>query len=542
MRLGSSKVRGLSEENARKVFLDAGLSPLEPFAGAKYKWLCECLTCGHRYSPDYSSVNAGHGCPACFKSRQAENLRRDGLRIAIETCRELDYELVGTYANARTAVEIRCKLCLAEFKTTLGSLRSESKKCACRKEARKKLSEHRPDLFEEIDWERNPGLTAKRIGTGYTEIIFWKCKAKQHSFRTSPAARVNGEGKCLVCGGFMAERGVNDFATLHPGLAKQFIADPKDGLLPYEVLAGSSRKFIWQCPNNELHKYSRSPWGRVKGEGCPYCANSNKKVLKGDNDLASNYPELVAEWDFSKNLTFGPDEVVPGSQRRVNWICYRGHEWVAPIQKRTNGSGCEKCFWFEPGRNDLGTIGSQLLRDEWNAEKNGKAIGEVSPSNAEKYFWTCVGCRQSFKASPVNRHYNNTGCPDCASTGYSPLKPSTLYFLRRDDLKARKIGKTNTFTAHNRIGRFQTRGWKVVARWDLDTGHSIDFTEKAALGWLREELGLPQYLSREDMRGMAGQTETFSIDGPSDSQVVEKIGLLFRLWDDQLSSLSGSRS
>lgn len=247
--------------------------------------------------------------------------------------------------------------------------------------------------------------------------------------------------------------------------------------------------------------------------------------------MASNYPELLTEWDFSKNLGFGPDEVTPGSNKKVNWICKNGHEWSTAIVKRTRGSGCEKCFWFEPGRNDLGTLGSQLLKDEWDAVKNGKEASEVTASSPTKYSWTCIGCNKSFMASPINRHSNNTGCPDCASSGYSSLKPSTLYFIKHDKLLALKLGKTNIFTAHDRLGKFQKRGWVVIKRWDFDSGHSIDFVEKAALGWIREKLGLPQYLSKEDMLGMAGETETFSIDGPTGSLVEEKVESLFLLWD-----------
>lgn len=39
-------------------------------------------------------------------------------------------------------------------------------------------------------------------------------------------------------------------------------------------------------------------------DSCPYC--KDRKLLRGYNDLATAYPELVAEWDFERNGDLGP--------------------------------------------------------------------------------------------------------------------------------------------------------------------------------------------------------------------------------------------
>ena len=70
---------------------------------------------------------------------------------------------------------------------------------------------------------------------------------------------------------------------------------------------------------------------RTSGKGCPYCAG--RRVGK-DNNLAVRYPDLIKEWHPTKNGKLTPHKVMPGSHRKVWWICDQGHEWKANISNR----------------------------------------------------------------------------------------------------------------------------------------------------------------------------------------------------------------
>ena len=527
---GAANLKKISEIQALEVFASAGLKPLEEFTGARNKWRCACQKCGHTFSPYFYSVKAGSSCPACARTKQADQQRAAGLRAALLTCEENNYALESEYKNAKHPVNLRCLICNRSLTSTINSLKQGQVKCDCRKTARQKLSDFYPELFAEIDWESVPGVPKDQIGTGTRLIIGWKCKSKNHSFRTSPANRIASHGECLVCRGVLPERGVNDLQSRYPTLSSEFVRDPENGLTPSDVFPGSNRKFFWKCRKKESHpEYLNSPWARIRGEGCPYCAN--KRILPGDNDLASQYPNLLAEWDFEKNGKLSPYQVAPGSQKKAFWICKNNHTWQATIASRSKGAGCEKCWWFQPGRNDLATLGSEILIREWSTELNKKTPAEVSASSSDKYWWVCEACKEPFQAKPANRHFNGTGCPSCAPTGYSSKKPSTLYFLQHNDLLARKIGKTNTFTTHDRLQGFRRRGWVVIHQWDFPTGHIVDFAEKAAISWIRNEKLLPQYLTKEDMRGMAGETETFSLESTTNNEVIQQVNLLISLWE-----------
>ena len=79
----------------------------------------------------------------------------------------------------------------------------------------------------------------------------------------------------------------------NPELLSEWDYDKNSPLTPDNVTSGSNKKVWWKCSHG--HEWLAVIYHRVKGVGCPYC--SNKKVLKGYNDLASKNPEIAKEWD-----------------------------------------------------------------------------------------------------------------------------------------------------------------------------------------------------------------------------------------------------
>lgn len=76
---------------------------------------------------------------------------------------------------------------------------------------------------------------------------------------------------------------------------------------------------------------------------CPYC--SGERVSTTYN-LAKEYPEIAAEWDYILNKEKKPEDFSPHSNQKVWWKCTYNplHKWKARISNRTSlGRGCPQC-------------------------------------------------------------------------------------------------------------------------------------------------------------------------------------------------------
>lgn len=71
-------------------------------------------------------------------------------------------------------------------------------------------------------------------------------------------------------------------------------------------------------------------------------------IIPGKNDLASNYPNLEKEWDYERNAGVTPENVAAKSNRKVWWMCNKGHHWRATPLGRSTGAGCPICAGKRP--------------------------------------------------------------------------------------------------------------------------------------------------------------------------------------------------
>ena len=68
-----------------------------------------------------------------------------------------------------------------------------------------------------------------------------------------------------------------------------------------------------------------------------------KRFVLKNGSLAETHPHLIKDWNFEKNEET-PYDYSAGSGYRAYWKCHHcGHEWPAPIFKRTKGHKCPKC-------------------------------------------------------------------------------------------------------------------------------------------------------------------------------------------------------
>ncbi len=172
---------------------------------------------------------------------------------------------------------------------------------------------------------------------GSNKKVWWKCQYG-HEWQAEISRRNKGDG-CPYCSGRFAVKGKNDLQTINPSLSKEWNYEKNNDLTPADVLPNSGKKVWWRCQRG--HEWQATICHRNEGSGCPYC--SNKKVLKGFNDLQTINPSLAKEWNYEKNNDLTPMDVLPNSGKKVWWKCQKGHEWQAKIYHRNRVSDCPIC-------------------------------------------------------------------------------------------------------------------------------------------------------------------------------------------------------
>ena len=445
------------------------------------------------------------------------------------------------------------------------------------------LAARYPDLANEWDLTKNRKLPAE-ILYGTNQKFWWLCP-NAHSYQTSPSKRILESSGCPICANKLLREGFNDLESQRPILASRWSS--KNACNPSEVFASSQTKFTFECPlghewfvqpssvSNEKycptcanksiqigfndiptrfpemattfdsalnpgldlrtvdprskikiswrcslgHVWTVAPANRVDGSGCPYCAN--KKVLKGFNDLETRFPEVAAQWSLEKNAKKS-SEVNFASNSIHWWTCELGHSYRQAISNKTlKGHKCPYCSrkLVLKGFNDLNHELPELA-GQWHPTRNGKLRPDMVVSGTSRRVWWKCSAGHEWPAAPSTR-IKGIGCPTCNRGGFDPSRPGQVYFLIHSEYQARKVGIMNVDSA--RLRNFQGIGWRVIDLIQLEDGNLVRSVETAFFRWLRKDVGLPQFLGKAEMGVFAGASETFSMEGPTNFDVVAKL-------------------
>lgn len=268
-----------------------------------------------------------------------------------------------------------------------------------------------PLLAAEWHPDKNGDLTPSDVLPGSHRHVWWRC-AQGHEWNAQIKARVSGVG-CPICANKQVLQGDNDLAANYPELAQQWHPTKNGVLTPKDVVPGTKRKVWWCCSYG--HEWQASVASRVAGSGCPVCVG--KKIIPGENDLASQFPEIARQWHPTKNGPLRPEHIAPASNRKVWWICDQGHAYQAIVSSRTQrGGGCPYCANKKvlPGFNDLATVYPEVAR-QWHPTLNGTLTpDQVLPGSRKKVWWQCAE-GHSWQAVVYSRTGSQScGCPICS--------------------------------------------------------------------------------------------------------------------------------
>ena len=262
-----------------------------------------------------------------------------------------------------------------------------------------------------------------------------------------------------------------DTSQLKPYLQEQWDVEANKALGNIIITPQSNKKAQWscrQCPDGHAHVWQALVSSRTNGAGCPYCAG---KTVCQHNSLATQSPQLLAEWDSGANdLT--PDDYTGQSGARVAWKCHRcQHRWTARIQHRTQlGHGCPMCGRErrKPKRKhpSVAASGPHVMA-EWDHENNERAGLDpslITLGSVRHVHWVCskcpLGSKHRWMASPNARQLYTShprGCPCCA--GHQVCKCNCLQTIYPEIVNEWDYAKNDTTPTDHTASSGYTAWW-----------------------------------------------------------------------------------
>ena len=295
----------------------------------------------------------------------------------------------------------------------------------------------------------------------------------------------------------MAKKPINWIDNM-PELLSEWNYERND-VEPINISIWSKRKVWWKC--KEGHEWLSSMNNRQKKVGCPYC--SGKLPIVGLTDLETTNPELLKEWDYSKNI-ITPKEIKAGSGTKVWWKCSLGHSWSASPNHRTKGRGCPICAnkVVLLGYNDLTTLKPNIA-SEWDYEKNGeKTPANYTVRSGERVWWKCKR-NHSWEAVIASRTGNKyVGCPYCS--GLLPIEGETDLLTTNPELISEWNYEKNTLLTPNMV----KAGSSDKVWWICDKGHEWQAVISSRTV---NESGCPFCSGRYAIQG---ENDLMSVDSP----------------------------
>lgn len=260
----------------------------------------------------------------------------------------------GIDAKVRDKDATQCTLCIMEKRRATKTEKMGSLLDWCLENG-----EYGKQLIKEWNAEKNQkelGIDINRINYNSSQKVFWKC-TYNHEWECSIESRtIHRSGSCPQC--LKQRRGDKQHETVlrkrnfllwcqnngevGERLIREWDTEKNKECLHLsmeEITPNYMQKVHWKCEKG--HEFQVTPYYRTYYKSrCPMCSHKSRR----GKDLQKTHPDLVKEWDYSKNEKL-PEEYSGWSQERVWWKCPKcGHEWYSMISGRAQqGTGCPRC-------------------------------------------------------------------------------------------------------------------------------------------------------------------------------------------------------
>ena len=288
-------------------------------------------------------------------------------------------------------------------------------------------------------------------------------------FYQKPANHLSGRG-CRKCAGNA------------PLTFDEFIA--RANLIHGDIYDYSDVKFSNVEDKITIKCHEHGVWrqrlfSHLKGFGCPKCGRqiTAKKLGHDEVRFQSEARQVHGEkYDYTK-VNY------KNALTKVIIICPKHGEFPQKPANHVRGVGCPKC-------GDESAAALRVLSTE-------DFISEAKAVHGQKYDYSkCVyktmhdkveiicQVHGSFWAQASNHvKGNQSGCPDCAESGFNPSLPGLLYYIAittDDDQTLYKIGITN-LSVEKRFPAADRARIRIVKSWHFGSGKKASDLEREIL-------------------------------------------------------------
>lgn len=199
------------------------------------------------------------------------------------------------------------------------------------------------------------------------------------------------------------------------------------------------------------------------------------------NSILLKAPQLIPEWNYSRNGSVDPKRYSIAATKSVWWRCSKcGNEWLASASDRLKGRNNCPCMnklqkkietekqplGVVKGVNDLATK-SPRLAAEWDDEANAPLkASDVKYTHVPSVGWKCPRCGTKWKAGVYYRYrLNAVPCPTCKARGLIATPEQTPESVAAPAKPAQEPAPAETPSSSG--GRKKNGKWNVKPKWTL---------------------------------------------------------------------------
>lgn len=274
----------------------------------------------------------------------------------------------------------------------------------------KSLAELFPNLVREWNYERNGYLTPDMVTPGMDRKVWWICNAghEWEAMISNRTKEINPRG-CPKCSNHVLTE-ENCLSNKNSNLAKEWCYELNDELTPEKVQAGSKRVVWWECPACG-YRWQAQIYQRNKGHyKCLRCKS-----------LAINFPEILRDWNYEKNIGLDPEIIGAGSHIIAFWRCHKcGYEWQSEIVERQLGH--KTCI----GCHSIAVTHPNVVKD-WDSERNGSLTPYDVTSGSNKVVWWKCSRNPKHRIQRSVQTYCETGCSICSKGRNTSINEIAFY-------------------------------------------------------------------------------------------------------------------